>query len=370
MDSFANLYQGKKVLITGHTGFKGAWLSTWLAMLGAEVVGISNNIVSEPNYFEHIERSDPSIKTYMIDLCDTKKAIDIITTEKPDFIFHLAAQPLVKKAQHLPFESSLNNYHANLTILEAIRLSKRDITAVLITSDKSYQNMNWEWGYRETDEIGGKDIYSGSKAAAEMAIRSYFHSYFKDSNGKKVGVARAGNVIGGGDWAEDRIVPDCIRAWSCREAVEIRHPNATRPWQHVLEPLAGYLHLGAQLYLGKVSNGIILNFGPNSRDNKTVFELINELGIHYGINTPQDMYFINEPRISIEANLLQLNCDRALAELNWEPVNDFSETVKDTADWYRNFYNKEANIDVVEFTKTQIYQFVTRAKKKNLTWMI
>ena len=240
-------YKSKKILITGHTGFKGSWLTAWLLKIGAEIVGVSKDIPTQPSMFEVLGLEE-KIKHYNQDIRDLEKIRFIINKEKPDFIFHLAAQAIVSTSYIDPIETITTNAIGTANILEVLKTYKNPCISVMITSDKCYDNIESIWGYKEDDNLGGKDIYSGSKAAAEHIIKSYYHSFFKDINHPvKIGVGRAGNVIGGGDWAKDRIIVDSMLAWSNNQSVEIRSPKATRPWQHVLEPLSGYLLLGSKL---------------------------------------------------------------------------------------------------------------------------
>ena len=267
---FDNIYKGKKVLVTGHTGFKGSWLTSWLLKLGAEVIGISKDIPTEPSMFKELGL-EKKITHFLKDARDLNEVQEVIIKEVPDFVFHLAAQPIVSLSYSNPIETISSNVMGTANILEALRLSNHKCTAIIITSDKAYDNVEQIWGYKEDDHMGGKDIYSGSKGATELIIKSYFYSFFNnDSCNVKLGIGRAGNVIGGGDWAKDRIVVDCMLAWNKGEHVEIRSPKATRPWQHVLEPLSGYLKLGFDLYNDNSLNGEGFNFGPRSEQNRTV----------------------------------------------------------------------------------------------------
>jgi CDP-glucose 4,6-dehydratase len=240
-EMFNEAYRKKKVLISGNTGFKGSWLTVWLAQLGAKVYGISNGVPTHPSLFETLNLRD-YISYFEGDVRDLEFVKKVFQEVKPDFIFHLAAQPLVSISYVNPIETISTNVLGTAHVLDALRSLDHRCVGVIITSDKCYDNVEWAWGYRETDTLGGKDIYSGSKGAAELIVRSYYNSFFKATYPNiKVASARAGNVIGGGDWSQDRIIPDCIRAWSSNEVVKVRSPASTRPWQHVLEPLSGYL---------------------------------------------------------------------------------------------------------------------------------
>jgi CDP-glucose 4,6-dehydratase len=348
-----SIYKNKTVLVTGHTGFKGSWLALWLKQLGANVVGISLDNVSKPSHFE-ASNIEQVVEDYRLDIRDTdslKKAVDQI---QPDFVFHLAAQALVLPSYANPIETMTTNAIGSANILEALRGLDKEVVAVMITSDKAYDNVEWVWGYRETDRLGGKDPYSASKGMAELAIRSYVESFFnsKDSN-VRVGITRAGNVIGGGDWAIDRIVPDCMRAWSNNETVKIRSPNATRPWQHVLEPLSGYLQLGAEMAKSDKLHGEAYNFGPSANQNRSVAELIDEMG-KYWDNVRWNDISISKEHLH-EAGLLKLNCDKALFDLNWTPTLDFNQTVEMTVNWYRNYYENSANTQEFSLSQIELY---------------
>ena len=253
-----NIYEGKRVLITGHTGFKGAWLSLWLKQLRANVSGISIDIPSVPSHFIAAKLSE-QVNDYRIDVQDGESVKQIIKEVQPDFVFHLSAQALVLPSYINPVDTMMTNAIGSANVLNALRSLDKPVTAIMITSDKVYDNVEWVWGYRETDRLGGKDPYSASKGMSELVIRSFFESFFSevDSN-VRIAVTRAGNVIGGGDWAVDRIVPDCMRSWSKGEVANIRSPNATRPWQHVLEPLSGYLSLGAMLSIKNFMERLII----------------------------------------------------------------------------------------------------------------
>lgn len=362
-------FRGKTVLITGHTGFKGSWLSVWLTMLGARVVGVSNSIPTEPSNFDAMA-SGLTITDLRLDITDRKSIRNALAVHKPEFIFHLAAQALVRPSYDSPLETMLTNAIGTATILDELRAFDTPVVAVLITSDKAYDNVEWIWGYRETDRLGGKDPYSASKGMAELAIRSYVESFFKSPESLvRVGVTRAGNVIGGGDWATNRIVPDCMQAWSKGNSVEIRSPHATRPWQHVLEPLSGYLQLAAKLSASADLNGQAYNFGPPADQNYSVGQLIDAMAAHWENVRWVDISTSTEhPH---EAGLLKLNCDKALFDLNWQPTLDFQETVKVTVDWYKYYYdncNDFSDFSMCEFAKSQIEKYGEQAMRKGISW--
>lgn len=363
--AFSNVYSGKKVLVTGNTGFKGSWLSTWLLMMGADVYGYSNEIPTQPSMFEIIGLQEKMHHTFG-DIRDRTFMNTFIQNVKPDFIFHLAAQAIVSTSYEEPFDTITTNVVGTASVLEAIRNITWECTCVLITSDKAYDNVEWIWGYRETDAVGGKDVYSGSKGGAELVIKSYWYSFIKQMPHIKLGIARAGNVIGGGDWAKDRIVVDCMKAFSEGTVVEIRCPKATRPWQHVLEPLSGYLVLGEYLFENKVQNGEPFNFGPRAEQTKTVLELVRDLAEQWKLD--KDKAAIVTGNIPFkEANLLKLNCDKALAYLDWHSTLHYDQCVRFIADWYRACY-MEKNRDMYQLTVDQIVSFIAEATKQNLKW--
>lgn len=363
--AFSNVYQGKKVLITGNTGFKGSWLSTWLLMMGADVYGYSKDIPTTPSMFEALELSE-KLHHYLGDIRDEKIMNEYVQQVKPDFIFHLAAQAIVSTSYEEPFDTVTSNVTGTASVLEAIRNITWHCTCVLITSDKAYDNVEWIWGYRETDAMGGKDVYSGSKGAAELIIRCYWKSFIQTMTNIKLGVARAGNVIGGGDWAKDRIVVDCVNAFSKERIVEIRSPKATRPWQHVLEPLSGYLVLGQYLFENKVENGEIFNFGPRAEQTKTVFELVQDLSELWGLDKNNAVKLTDNIPFK-EATLLKLNCDKALAYLNWHSTLHYGQCVHFIAEWYRAYYG-ELKTDMYQLTISQINKYVSEAECQHIKW--
>jgi len=363
---FNNIYKDKKVLITGHTGFKGSWLTVWLLKLGANVVGVSKDIPTVKSMFEEL-KLEGQVKHYKEDVRDFDKIREIIENEKPDFLFHLAAQPIVSLSYVDPLETITSNVIGTANVLESLMFLNQHCTAIFITSDKAYDNVEQVWGYKENDNMGGRDIYSGSKGAAELIIKSYYHSFFKkDSCNVKITIGRAGNVIGGGDWAKDRIVVDCVEAWSRGTGVEIRSPNATRPWQHVLEPLSGYLNLGQVLHEDRSLNGEGFNFGPRAEQNHTVKKLLEDLSRYWDFKKIGDAFTITDNIPFNEAGLLKLNCDKALALLNWQAVLEYQDTIKFTSEWYYNYYRN--SIDMMQLTIEQIDEYEDIAKYKSLKW--
>lgn len=361
MQSFQGIFKGKKVFITGHTGFKGSWLSAWLLELGAEVKGFSIDIPTTPSHFSSL-----GLGAKMIDSRGDIKNLEALKAEmqsfSPEFVFHMAAMPIVNDCLERPRDAFETNLMGSVNVLEAIRVTPSVKVALMITSDKCYENVEWEYGYRETDRLGGKDPYSASKACAEIAIHAYYETYLKNSN-LKIASVRAGNVIGGGDWARDRIVPDLVRAWSKSESLQMKNPHSTRPWQHVLEPLSGYLNLAMQMSLGTAEGlkGEAFNFGPASEVIKSVEELVLE-----SIKTwkGQD-YKATAKGTAHESRLLKLSCDKALARLEWKPVLNFPETISMTIEWYKNFYQKNEN---VQQTHSDIQRYVQLARERGLPW--
>ena len=352
------VYKNRKVLVTGNTGFKGSWLCLWLIINGAKVLGISKNIPTNPSNYKILDLKSKISQKY-IDICDYKKVSKIIKTFKPDFIFHLAAQSIVKKSFENPLETWNTNTIGTLNILESLRNLKKKISVVIITSDKSYKNIEISRGYKETDIFGGSDPYSASKGASELAFSSFFRSFLKYKENISIASARAGNVIGGGDWALDRIIPDCVKKWVNKENVNLRNPNSTRPWQHVLEPLSGYIKLAETLDVNKKINGDSFNFGPDLSSSYSVLDLVNEMSKYWKDakwNNVQD----SDVKIE-ESKLLQLNCDKSKNILNWQPTLNFSDTVKFTAEWYLQYY-KSSN-EIMSITTDQINKYMELSKE-------
>ncbi len=360
-------YKDKVVLITGHTGFKGSWLSLWLTHLGAKVIGVSLDLPSDPTNFE-ASGLGQILEDVRIDVRDAEALRAVVQKAQPDFVFHLAAQALVRTSYEYPLDTLTTNAMGSANMLDALRTLNKPVVAVMITSDKAYDNVEWVWGYRETDRLGGKDPYSASKGMAELAIRSYVESYFNSSDSNvRVGITRAGNVIGGGDWAKDRIIPDCIRAWSQGKVVDIRSPEATRPWQHVLEPLSGYLVLGADLCSRPDLHGEAYNFGPPAHQNNSVRELIDTMASYWDSVSWND---VSQERHSMhEAGLLKLNCDKALFDLQWRPTLQFEDTVRMTAEWYKTYYEGSGS-SMREFSVAQIKEYTGIAKEKKMVWAV
>lgn len=362
--TFAGVFNDKNVLVSGHTGFKGSWLAVWLLELGANVVGYALDPPSEPSHFAAMQLEN-RLKHVKGDVRDKKRLEQVFREGSFDIVFHLAAQAITRRSYEVPEETFSTNVSGTVNILECMRCSNTVKAAVLVTSDKCYQNNEWLWGYREDDRLGGNDPYSASKACAEIACKAYIKSFFSGNGAPRVSTARAGNVIGGGDWAADRIVPDCVRAFSKGETLVIRHPGATRPWQHVLEPLSGYLWLGARL-LRKDSRlaGESFNFGPAGSEAWTVEEVIKTIALMWGRG---DWCTESNPdEAKSECTLLKLSCDKALHYLGWHTVLSFEETVRMTVEAYRAFY--AGDTDMYSFTTGQIAEYTEIARRRGVPW--
>ncbi len=327
---FHNVYQGKKVLVIGHTGFKGSWLCAWLNKLGAKVYGFSKDIPTSPSHFEILDLKN-MVTSFEGDIRDFNSLQKTLVEIKPDFLFHLAAMSTVKECIENPIEAFETNLMGTIKILKAIEECPNILASVIITSDKCYENYEWEFAYRETDRLGGVGPYSASKACAELAFSSFYKTFLKD---RRLATARAGNVIGGGDWACDRIVPDLIRSWYSKKELVLRSPGATRPWQHVLEPLSGYLLLGASLTTSSHISGKAFNFGPDPGLSFSVLDLVEKA------KKKLDFAMSISPKECLEASRLKLSSDRALSELSWRPTLNFEETFNLTLDWYKSYCEK------------------------------
>lgn len=361
--SFGDCYRNKKVLITGETGFKGAWLALWLTQLGAKVYACSKDIPTTPSLFETIQLNSV-IDHRMSDIRNADLVRNFTLEIQPDFIFHLAAQAIVKTAYLDPLDTFTSNIMGTANMLEAAKSLTSPCQFICITSDKCYENVEWLWGYRENDRLGGKDPYSASKGCSELIFSSYFHSFFQN-HPVQVCSTRAGNVIGGGDWAADRIVPDSFRSWGKKEAVHLRNPQATRPWQHVLEPLSGYLRLG-QLMATRILTGESYNFGPLQDQNFTVEALVSSLQSYW--KTPFDSMVIVESSPTFkEANLLKLNCEKAATYLDWQATLSFEEMSQMTTSWYEHYFCTPES--VLEFTQDQLSIYTHIANRKQLSWV-
>lgn len=351
------------MLITGHTGFKGGWLSLWLIELGAKVIGYSLKAPTKPNLFETINLKD-KITHIIGDVRDRNPFFAVFQKYQPEFVFHLAAQPLLRLSYKEPTLTYETNVMGTVNVLEGVRKTESVRVCVIVTSDKCYENKEWVYGYRETDPIGGYDPYSSSKGCAELVTASYRNSFFNPEDyGKSHNVAlssvRAGNVIGGGDWGEDRLVPDCVRALSQKKVIVIRNPQATRPWQYVLDPLSGYLLLGTLMYEDGANYCDSWNFGPNDESIITVEELVKLVIKQWGIGT----YTVDNSNHPHEGSLLKLDASKAKALLGWKPIYDIDKAIKRTVNWYKNFHDYMAGECLYEFTIKEVNDFMNSGKE-------
>ena len=354
-----NVYRNKKIIITGHTGFKGSWLSAWLILLGAKVIGISDKFSTNPSHFKSL-KIKRKIRHYSQDIRNLKMIKKIFIKHKPDYVFHLAAQPLVKTSYVDPIKTFETNMLGTLNVLESLKFINKKCTAVIITSDKVYKNFEIKKGYKESDKLGGYDPYSASKASAELIIQSYIKSYFFKKKNIFIGIARAGNVIGGGDWSENRLIPDCVKSWSKNKTVSLRNPQSTRPWQHVLESLWGYLLLSLKLEKNKKLHGEAFNFGPDNKSSYDVYSVVKLMG-HYWKNVRMEK--IKKKKGSLyESGLLKLNSNKAKKLLKWKTILTFDETIKLVADWYKNYYSKQYTSSI---TFSQIKLFMSFLKQRS-----
>jgi len=361
---FGDAFRNKNVWLSGHTGFKGAWLARWLTQLGAKVHGFAQPPNTKPALFDQLSLGSQVHHT-VGDIRDLSAVRESIKASRPDFVFHLAAQSLVRLSYAQLLETYQTNVLGTAHVLEVLRELNQPCVAICITSDKCYENKEWLHGYRETDALGGHDPYSASKAATEIVIASYRRSFFSIGH-VKVASARAGNVIGGGDWATDRIVPDCVRALKEGRAIPVRNKTAVRPWQHVLEPLSGYLWLAAVLAQPKLGKhdlakvDLAFNFGPNASSGRTVAELVQEVLRHW----PGSWKDLSDPNAPHEAGTLRLAIDKAHALLDWAPVWDFQPTIEKTVSWYRATQDQKA----LDLTTRQIDEYVKDARAAGLRW--
>lgn len=358
---FQGSYEKKTVLVTGHTGFKGAWLSLWLSRLGARVVGYALPPTT-PSLFEEA-RLEESLTHLVGDVRDREALERTLSEHQPEIVFHLAAQPLVRYSYRSPVETYETNVMGTVNLLEAIRQTPSVKACLVVTSDKCYENREWVYAYRENDAMGGYDPYSSSKGCAELVTAAYRNSFFQA--GPAIASVRAGNVIGGGDWAEDRIVPDCMRALASGFPIGVRNPHAVRPWQHVLEPLSGYLWLGARLLQEPAPHAEAWNFGPLGPSNVTVREVVERLVAFWGDgawHTPE--LGASQPH---EAHFLKLDTTKATNLLGWRPVYDLETTLRAVSDWYAAFY-RASDFDARAFTLSQIEAYERQATMDGLAW--
>ncbi len=349
-------YRGRRVLVTGHTGFKGSWLSVWLRELGAEVTGFALPPATEPSMFAAagVERIVRHVEGDIRDLAALRA---VWRACRPEIVFHLAAQPIVRESYRQPLDTITTNVVGTTHVLELARETGGALAVVCITSDKCYENVEWPYGYREDDRLGGADVYSGSKAAAEILISSYRRSFFSRPDGPAIASVRAGNVIGGGDWAADRLVPDCVRALASKQAIQVRNPASVRPWQHVLEPLSGYLAVGARLQqrdAAGLAARAAWNFGPTIPNARPVADVVDGIVRAWGSGRWEQPPADGGGH---EATLLRLAIDRAQQQLGWSPRWEFDETMTRTVEWYRAYYDGG---DVAACTRRQIAEYTCR----------
>lgn len=348
-----NLFKNKKVIITGHTGFKGSWLTVWLLNLGAKIIGISKDIPTKPSLFKSLKLKRKIINI-KLDIRNNKVLKKKIKKYQPDFIFHLAAQSLVKKSYLDPLYTFQTNTIGTLNILNSLDQLKKKCTIILVTSDKSYKNLEIKRGYHENDVLGGIDPYSASKGAAELIINSYIKNFLLKNKNINVGVARAGNVIGGGDWSDYRLVPDCVKSWSQNLKAVIRNPNSTRPWQHVLEAVGGYLIFASKLSKNTNLRGEIFNFGPSTNKVFSVMKVVKNFKKYW----PKVLWVTKNKKKSkfTESTLLKLNSKKAKRLLKWKSVLTFNETIKLTAEWYKDYYNNSKTAKKQTINQIKNYQ--------------
>ncbi|MGA1791508.1 MAG: CDP-glucose 4,6-dehydratase [bacterium] len=361
---FDGVYAGRKVLITGHTGFKGSWLSLWLQALGAKVIGYSLPPPTQPSNYE-LTRLEEKITSVTGDVRDADLLMKVVAEQKPEIVFHLAAQPLVREGYEDPRLTYETNIMGLVNLFEAVRASNSVRALLVVTSDKCYENKEWVWGYRESDELGGHDPYSSSKACAEVIAAAYRRSFFAAGTRKvPISSARAGNVIGGGDWAKDRIVPDCVRALAMGKKIRIRNPFAVRPWQHVLEPLSGYLWLASNLILQGEEYAGAWNFGPKNGHGMAVEGLVRSLVEIWGAGRGYEC--VRPEKDFHESNYLQLDCSKACRKLGWWPVLDVDEAVRWTVDWYKRHYIE--NEHAYDLCMENILAYSELAGERSLKW--
>lgn len=348
-------WQGKKVFLTGHTGFKGSWLSLWLNIMGAQVTGYSHGV--EENSLFASAGIDSLVNSLTGDIRNLEDLNDALAHSQPEIVFHLAAQSLVRSSYDDPVSTFSTNVMGTVNLLESVRQSSSVRSVIIVTSDKCYENKEWVWGYRENDPMGGHDPYSASKGSAELVASAYRRSFFRDGQ-VSIATVRAGNVIGGGDWSKDRIVPDIMRAVGMGDAVAIRNPGAIRPWQHVCEPLCGYLILAEQLYSKKGGYADCWNFGPDDEGAKTVSWLVDYVCREWGDGAGWCLDSSEHPH---EANYLKLDCSKAKAMLGWRPLLSIETALDWTVEWYKGFYNRA---DIAQITAMQIARYLEFGKKK------
>jgi CDP-glucose 4,6-dehydratase len=362
---FSDAYRGARVLVTGHTGFKGAWLSEWLLALGADVTGLALEPNTTPSLFIQLGMAT-RLRHFIADIRSADDVRRIVLQTRPDYLFHLAAQPLVRRSYREPAYTWQTNVIGTINVMESLRELDHPCAAVIVTSDKCYENRGSATGYREDDPLGGHDPYSASKGAAELAVTSWRRSYFGDAHPVRIATARAGNVIGGGDWAEDRLVPDCVRALERGDAIGIRNPNSKRPWQHVLEPNSGYLALAAAMMIDDPDRRLCgaFNIGPGPDANQPVQALVDRVLAAW----PGTWIDASSCRAPHEASILQLDNRKADIAFGWRPTWTFDEAVRATVGWYRDCHDQVPAFDARGRTHNDILAFEQRAAAHNAWW--
>lgn len=340
VSSFEKTYRGTRVLVTGHTGFKGSWLSLWLASMGAEVSGIGLDPLTKPSHWDLLKLP---ICDRRLDIRDYHAVQRAFRDSRPEIVFHLAAQPLVRQSYIDPLDTWATNVMGTANVLEAVRVTPGVRAIVVVTTDKCYQNREWPWPYRECDRLGGHDPYSASKAGAELVAESFRSAFMNRPGAPLVATARGGNVIGGGDWSADRLVPDLVRAKLTEQPLLVRNPGAIRPWQHVLDCLSGYLQLGHKLLAGRADCAEAWNFGPDRADSRTVNEVLSTFARHWPGITWESVHGGTGPH---EAGLLELDSSKARHDLGWSPVWSFEQAAQHTAAWYREWMSSGATRSV------------------------
>jgi CDP-glucose 4,6-dehydratase len=353
---FGQAYRQRRVLLTGHTGFKGSWLALWLQTLGADVTGVSLPCATSPSHWDVLRLNIP---THEVDIRDSAALLACARDARPEIVFHLAAQSLVRPSYQDPLQTWSTNVIGTANLLEACRQIPGIRAIVVVTSDKCYENQEWAWGYRETDRLGGHDPYSASKACAEIVSASYRRAFFQSAASPLLATARAGNVIGGGDWAEDRLVPDLVRAMAAHKPMEIRSPDATRPWQHVLDCLSGYLALGQRLLEGDPTKTGAWNFGPGPEANQTVASMLDRMQYFW----PALAWQRTDVKQPHETTQLYVDSAKARAELRWRPVWALDETLAATAEWYQGYGDAGAAL-----SRAQLDRYVRAARTAELAW--
>ena len=362
---FVKLFKNKTIFMTGHTGFIGSWLSFWLTSMGSKVVGYSLEPPTNPSLFDTLGLKD-SLTHIIGDVNDKTKLYESIVTSNPDFVFHLAAQPLVTQSYEKPIETFQTNIMGTANLLDSMKQMSNISVCIVFTSDKCYENRETNHAYTENDPVGGHDPYSASKGSAELIVQSYRNSFFKSSNDEQstsIATIRSGNVIGGGDWAENRIVSDCIKSLINDKPIPLRNPQSIRPWQHVLEPISGIFCLAKKMWEDRISYSEPWNFGPDITNTMNVKELVEQIINEWGMGSWEDISHNDAPH---EAKSLMLDSSKAKKSLDWNPVYSTKEAIEQTTRWYKEYYEK--NVDMKDFTLSQIVHYVKKAEQLNIIW--